>query len=93
MAQEAKADDPEAFFREYAAACERSLGEHVDVAGIRSFFAEAFISAGVNGKVAPGLNDESFDDMLRKGYAFYKAIGTASMKGRPRRGRGAVREP
>ena len=72
--------DYEEFFREYANAYERSLGESVDVATIRSFFAEAFISASVGGQVAAGANDETFEQTLRKGYGFYKAIGTASMR-------------
>jgi hypothetical protein len=72
--------DYEEFFREYAKAYERSLGESVDVAAIRSFFAEAFVSAGVSGRVAAGANNEAFEVALRKGYGFYKAIGTTSMK-------------
>lgn len=72
--------DYEQFFRDYANAYERSLGDSVDVAAIRSFFAEAFISASVNGQVAAGPNDETFAEALRKGYGFYKAIGTTSMK-------------
>ena len=67
------------FFREYAQAFERSLGESVDVAAIRGFFAEAFVSAGVGGQVAAGANDEAFAETLKQGYAFYKSIGTRSM--------------
>ncbi|HTN31115.1 MAG TPA: hypothetical protein VL178_09795 [Pseudomonas sp.] len=72
--------DYEQFFHEYAAAYERSLGESVDVAAICGFFAEAFIAAGVNGQVAAGANDETFEAALRQGYGFYKAIGTTGMK-------------
>ena len=72
--------DYEQFFREYANAYERSLGESVDVAAIRSFFAEAFVSASVSGQVAAGVNNETFEETLRRGYGFYKAIGTTSMK-------------
>ena len=72
--------DYEAFFREYAKTYERSLGESVDVAAIRSFFAEAFVSASVSGQVAVGANDETFEETLKRGYGFYKAIGTTSMK-------------
>jgi hypothetical protein len=71
--------DYEEFFREYAKADERSLGETVDVAAIRSFFAETFVSASVSGRVAMGTNDETFAEALRRGYRFYKAIGTTSM--------------
>jgi hypothetical protein len=70
----------EMFFREYASAYERSLGESVDVAAIRGFFAEAFIAASVGGQVAVGANDETFEETLRRGYVFYKAIGTTTMK-------------
>ena len=72
--------DYEALFRDYAKAYERSLGDSVDVDAIRAFFAEAFLSAGVGGQVAVGANDKTFEETLRKGYAFYKAIGTASMR-------------
>lgn len=72
--------DYEEFFREYAKAYERSLGASVDVAAIRSFFAETFVSASVSGRVATGANDETFAELLRKGFGFYKAIGTTSMK-------------
>jgi hypothetical protein len=81
MAQEKRLDvhDYEEFFREYAKTYERSLGECVDVAEIRSFFAEAFIAASVGGQVAAGANDENFAETLRLGYDFHKAIGTTSM--------------
>lgn len=73
------APDYEAFFREYAAAYERSLGDRVDVKTIRGFFAEAFVSASIAGEIAGGKNDETFAETLEKGYAFYKAIGTEGM--------------
>ncbi|HEV7765849.1 MAG TPA: hypothetical protein VGQ76_12670 [Thermoanaerobaculia bacterium] len=73
------APDYEAFFREYAAAYERSLGESVDVKAIRGFFAEAFVSASIAGEIAAGKNDETFAETLEKGYVFYKAIGTEAM--------------
>jgi hypothetical protein len=72
--------DYERFFREYAKAYERSLGESIDVAAIRGSFAEAFVSASIGGQVAAGANDETFEATLRKGFGFYKAIGTTSMK-------------
>lgn len=72
--------DYEAFFRAYTQAYERSLGDSVDVATIRGFFAEAFVSASVSGHVAAGANDEHFEQTLKKGFAFYKAIGTTSMQ-------------
>ena len=80
-AQEATLDVPdyEAFFREYAKAYERSLGDSVDTVAIRGFFAEAFVSAGVRGQAAAGGNDEAFEQALTQGFGFYKAIGTTSM--------------
>lgn len=72
--------DYEAVFRDYAAAYERSLGERVDTAAIRRFYAEGFVAAGVNGETIAGFNDDGFERTLLKGYAFYKAIGTRSMK-------------
>lgn len=72
--------DYERFFREYARVYERSLGDSVDVKAIRSFFAEVFLSASTTGQVAVGANDQQFEEVLQKGYAFYKAIGTVSME-------------
>lgn len=72
--------DYAALFRDYAAAYERSLGDTVDSEAIRSFFADEFIAAGVNGEIHAGANDESFKKTLQQGYAFYKAIGTRGMK-------------
>jgi len=72
--------DYEKFFREYAKAYERSLADSGDVAAIRGFFTEAFVSASVKGQVAAGANDESFEEALRQGYRFYNSIGTTSMK-------------
>ncbi|MDP3821196.1 MAG: hypothetical protein Q8R33_06935 [Burkholderiales bacterium] len=71
--------DYEGFFREYARVFERSLGGCVNVKAIRGFFAESFVSATTTGQVAAGANDQQFEDALRKGYAFYKAIGAVSM--------------
>jgi hypothetical protein len=80
-AMNAPADpDYAAMFRDYAAAYERSLGDTVDSAAIRSFFAEEFIAAGANGEIHAGANDESFEKTLQQGHAFYKAIGTREMK-------------
>lgn len=66
------------FFQTYAAAYNRSLGEAVDVPAIRHHFAESFIGAGPQGVMASD-NNEAFGDVLEKGYAFYKAIGTQHM--------------
>ena len=72
--------DYDAFFRDYANAFERSLGDAVDSVAIRGFFAEDFIAAGVDESVQAGRNDDSFEAALQEGYAFYKAIGTTGMR-------------
>lgn len=70
--------DFQAFFESYVAAYNRSLGDDVDAAAIRNHFAESFIGAGPQGVMA-GNNDETFTQTLKKGYAFYRAIGTKEM--------------
>jgi hypothetical protein len=67
--------DFDRFFRNYAEAYNRSLGERVDDGAIRSKFAGCFVAAGPGG-VACGKNDDSFRTALEGGYAFYKSIGT-----------------
>ena len=69
-----------AHFRRYADAYEQSLGDHVEADMIRSFFADDFIALSTSGGINAGRNDESFAQTLEKGYQFYKAIGTQSMK-------------
>lgn len=70
--------DIKAFFEDYAAAYNRSLGDSVDAAAIRASFADSFIGAGPQGVIS-GDNDETFTETLHKGYAFYKSIGTRHM--------------
>lgn len=67
------------WFRAYAAACERSLGDRVDVAAIRGCFAEGFVAASLQGPVQPSVNDAAFERTLQAAWAFYRAIGTRSM--------------
>lgn len=71
--------DYQEFFHRYADAYQRSLGDSVDTAAIRSFFAESFLAASVMGGVRTGDNDETFEQALKQGYAFYRAIGTRGM--------------
>lgn len=71
--------DYEAFFRRYADAYQRSLGDRVEADLIRSFFAESFLAASTLGGVNTGPNDETFARTLEQGYTFYKAIGTRRM--------------
>lgn len=70
--------DVESFFENYTAAYNRSLGERVDIDAIRACFTDSFIAAGPQGVVA-GNNDDTFIERLRKGYEFYKSIGTRHM--------------
>jgi hypothetical protein len=70
--------DFERFFRDYADAFNRSLGETVDAKAIRASFAACFIGAGPAG-VECGANDDGFAAKLEQGYAFYKKIGTQRM--------------
>ena len=67
--------DYQAFFDRYAEAYNRSLGDHVDAEGIRSFFAETSLALSTEGGVQPATNAE-LGPLLEKMYAFYKAVGT-----------------
>jgi hypothetical protein len=67
--------DFDAFFAGYVAAYNRALGGKVDVAGIRSHFTEHFLAAGP-GVVRCGKNGWLFSLVLKRGYAYYRKIGT-----------------
>lgn len=69
-----------AFFRRYAHAYEKSLGETIETDLIRSFFASEFMGLSTEGGINVGKNDETFIEALQQGYAYYKAIGTIGMK-------------
>jgi hypothetical protein len=69
-----------AFFRRYADAYEKSLGDTIEVETIRSFFAEEFMGLSIAGGINAGKNDETFIQALQQGYAYYKAIGTVGMR-------------
>ena len=66
------------FFRRYVEAFNRSLGETVDVDGIRAHFADCFVAAGLAG-VRCGENGDEFAETLQQGYGFYRSIGTRMM--------------
>jgi hypothetical protein len=66
------------FFATYVDAFNRSLGDQVDIEGIRAHFSPCFVAAGPQG-VRCGQNDESFAETLQQGYAFYRSIGTKAM--------------
>ena len=70
--------DFDRFFRDYAEAYNRSLGERVDYDAISAAFTDCFVAAGPDG-VSCGQNDDGFREALDKGYAFYKSIGTRKM--------------
>lgn len=67
--------DFDRFFRSYIDVFNRSLGDTVDAAGIRSHFADSFIGASPAG-IECGANDDAFAAKLEQGYAFYRKIGT-----------------
>lgn len=68
------------WFRAYADAYTRSLGEEVDVDAIRSFFAETVLGLGVDGSLNPAnLADPAFAEGLVQMYGFAKAVGTRRM--------------
>lgn len=71
----------EDFFRRYEALFEQALGDNpvVDVDGIVNNFADYFVESSPVG-VQGGANDETFREAIPKGYAFYKHIGTTSMR-------------
>jgi hypothetical protein len=52
---------------------------HVDIEGVADSFASSFIGANPSG-VLCGKNDAEFHAAMSQGYAFYKAIGTKSMR-------------
>jgi hypothetical protein len=70
--------DFRAFFEEYCAAFNRSLGERVDTDAIMSAFADCFVGASPQG-VSCGHNGAHFREVLETGYKFYKDVGTERM--------------
>ena len=71
----------ERFFAEYEARFNRALAENPeeDIEATAAAFAEYFIAANQNG-VNCGQNNEQLRTMLAQGNAFYRSIGTKSMK-------------
>jgi hypothetical protein len=67
------------FFQSYVDAFNRSLGDNVDEEAVTACFTECFLSASPSG-VNCGRNGDEFRQVLQKGYAFYKQIGTRSMR-------------
>ena len=69
----------ERFFEGYAQGFNEALGPSPDIDAIASRYTGAFIGAGPQG-VSVAHNDEAFKDTLRKGYDFYRSIGTKEMR-------------
>jgi hypothetical protein len=71
----------EKFFSEYETRFMRSLLDppQIDIEGTVDSFASSFIGANPSG-VACGKNDAEFRTAMLRGFAFYKSIGTKSMK-------------
>jgi hypothetical protein len=71
----------EDFFTEYEARTNRALSAtpDVDTEAIAQAFADCFIEASPNG-INCGKNDEQFRAVIPQGFAFYRSIGTKSMR-------------
>ena len=71
----------EKFFSEYETRFMKSLLDppQIDIEGTVDSFASSFIGANPSG-VACGKNDAEFRAAMLRGFAFYKSIGTKSMK-------------
>jgi hypothetical protein len=69
------------FFTQYEARFNQSLQDPpvLDIDGVAASFTDFFIEASPLG-VSGGKNDEKFREMIPQGFAFYKSIGTKSMK-------------
>jgi hypothetical protein len=69
----------ERFFADYAAGFNQALGPLPDIEAIAGRYADSFIGAGPQG-VSVARNDDAFRETLRKGYDFYRSIGTKEMR-------------
>ena len=69
----------ERFFDEYAAGFNQALGPSPDLDAVASRYTDSFIGAGPKG-VSVARNDDAFKETLRKGYDFYRSIGTKEMR-------------
>ncbi|WP_118950495.1 hypothetical protein [Taibaiella helva] len=68
------------FFDDYARRFNEALASDApDVEGTAACFAPCFVEAGPKG-VQCGRNNAQFREMIPRGYAFYRSIGTLSMK-------------
>lgn len=71
----------EDYFAAYAAGFNKALADvpEIDVEATAGAFADCFIATDPNG-VSCGKNDEQFRAQIPKGFAFYRSIGTKSMR-------------
>jgi hypothetical protein len=69
------------FFAAYEVRFNRALADsaEIDVEAMAGAFADCFIAADPNG-VLCGKNDEEFRTRIPEGFAFYRNIGTKSMR-------------
>lgn len=69
------------FFRRYAERFQRSLDDssHADTDGVVASFADYVVGSGPAG-VHGGKNGLKFKFMIGRGFAYYRKIGTVSMK-------------
>jgi hypothetical protein len=81
MDPDARLNQMEDFFAAYAAGFNRALADvpEIDVEATAGAFADCFIAADPNG-VSCGKNDEQFRAQIPEGFAFYRSIGTKSMR-------------
>jgi hypothetical protein len=69
-----------AFFTDYETRFNRFLSDsHLDLDGQVGAFADCFVESSPVG-VSCGKNDDQFRKAIPEGFAFYKSIGTQSMK-------------
>jgi len=67
------------FFTAYESRFNAALNGNDDIDGVVNSFASCFLEASPAG-INCGKNDESFRAAIPKGNAFYKSVGTKSMK-------------
>ena len=71
-------DDIGQFFTGYAGAFNRALGDTPDLHAITDHFTACFIES-LRDSVTCGHNGPEFINILEKGYAYYRSIGTRRM--------------
>lgn len=67
------------FFARYESVFNRALGGDMDMDEVAALYASAFIAASPAG-VMTGKNDDQLKEVMAKGYARYRSIGTKDMR-------------